>query len=367
MNKEISAAELLIIKYLEGNTSPEENNTILRWINESEENFKLFTHFKFLWESGKLSKHSIQDICDDEWRKISIQHFSFEKEKLQPNLRHLVIGILRISAIFIIAFGLSWFFLSKRDATIVDIPHSGFYEYSVPRGSRANLTLPDGSKIWLNAESKLKYSRNFNNEEREVYLEGEGFFDIVHLESESPFVVRTSGIDIQVLGTSFNVKCYSNEKTIETTLVKGSIELKVPEANRKTPGIKLKENQQATFARSSKKIAVKTLVEAEANTSGTTVEVQKKSSVNESGAKESTALYTAWKDDKLLFENETFRSLIIKFERWYGVNIELQNKGLEEVKFTGSFENETIEQALHALQFAYPFNFEMNKNNVRVY
>ncbi len=92
------------------------------------------------------------------------------------------------------------------------------------KGSKTNLVLPDGTKVWVNADSRLSYGKNFGNQLREVYLEGEAYFDVAE-DKRKPFIVHTNNIDVKVLGTAFNVRAYGNEVNTQTTLLRGSVEV----------------------------------------------------------------------------------------------------------------------------------------------
>ena len=98
--------------------------------------------------------------------------------------------------------------------------------YLYRQGSRTHLTLPDGTMVWLNAGSRLSYGKNYNTATREVNLTGEAFFDVAH-NTQKPFLIHTARIDVQVLGTSFNVKSYPTDRTTEATLIRGSIEVSI--------------------------------------------------------------------------------------------------------------------------------------------
>src|SRR4029078_631833 len=95
---------------------------------------------------------------------------------------------------------------------------------STKRGSKSKVQLPDGTQVWLNADSRIAYNEKFQGNLREVTLEGEAYFDVVR-DEKRPFVIHTAAIDIKVLGTAFNVRSYANEKNTETSLIRGSIEV----------------------------------------------------------------------------------------------------------------------------------------------
>lgn len=226
-------------------------------------------------------------------------------------------------------------------------------------GSRVSFNLPDGSKGWLNSGSTLKYAMNFDVN-RMVYLRGEAYFDVVHAKNH-PFYVKTSDIIIKVLGTKFNVKSYPEDKTIETTLLSGVVEIETisPDAG-EARKLVLRPNQKATFRKNTENVVLR----------NNTATPEAKGRIKEIGIFEDvdTAPITSWKDSRLIFINEPFESLRVKLERWYNVNITLRDSALMKLSYTGKFENETVEQALNAIKVATPkIDFKMNKNNIEIF
>jgi len=231
-------------------------------------------------------------------------------------------------------------------------------EVSTRYGSKTNLVLPDGTKVWLNAGSKLNYDKNYGNAIREVSLTGEAYFDVVK-NPEKPFIIHASKIDIKVLGTAFNVKSYPGEKTIETSLIRGSIEITFKD--RPSEKVILKPNEKLVVANDELPVAV-----------------AKKQSVRQSNEpivaishlsyarRDSTIIETAWVQNKLFFQDESFRDLAAQMQRWYGVNIRFDESQRDTLHFTGSFENESIQQALDALQLTARFNYDIKGNEITI-
>ena len=233
-------------------------------------------------------------------------------------------------------------------------------------GSRTNLYLPDGTRVWLNAASRITYAKDFGGggggttggDVREVTLSGEAFFDVTHNPAK-PFVIHTSRVDIRVLGTSFNIKSYPAEKTTEAVLVKGSIEVDIHnKANKKVilkPNEKLIVDNDDSAALKQRKVVLKP-----GNfVLHSPVTIRKPNYEPTTGA----MIETSWVNNKLIFQEETFEDLARQMERWYGVTIRFEKSGLEQLQFTGSFEQETIRQALDALKLTAKFNYSIEEGN----
>lgn len=229
-------------------------------------------------------------------------------------------------------------------------------EVSTRYGSRSKLVLPDGSKVFLNAGSKLTYDKSFDSQERIVRLSGEAYFDIVKNPSR-PFIIQTASMNIRVIGTAFNVKCYPDEDLAEASLVRGSIEVMLHDRSDK---IILKPNEKLTLHANRAEVSgkpVKTLSRAEAPpvlSIGRMTQMPSDSSIVE----------TSWIDNKLVFRSERFDDLAVKMERWYGVQIRFADESLREIRFTGIFERENISQALDALKLTANFSYSLDKDQV---
>ena len=239
-------------------------------------------------------------------------------------------------------------------------------EISTRNGSKTNLILPDGTKVWLNAGSRLTYDSAFGKLHREVSLSGEGYFDVVK-NKEKPFIIHASKINIKVLGTEFDVKSYPSDKTTETSLIRGSIEVTFNDQPSKK--VILKPNEKLVVD-NVKYIGHLAQTTDNAADKRSVPEIPKDAAVrnltyeNKTG----TVIETSWVENKLVFQAESFEDIARKLERWYGVSITFDNERLKDTHLTGSFTNETIRQALDALKFTATFNYSIdNNNNINIY
>lgn len=214
------------------------------------------------------------------------------------------------------------------------------------KGIRKKVVLPDGTLVWLNAGSKLSYDTGFNQQKiRQVFLTGEAFFDVAHRKSQ-PFIVHTEKISVKVLGTAFNIQAYPGENKSEATLIRGSIELSVNDQS----GQKVILNPSEKFAFSTEK---KTMVINHVEP----VKIGNDEYIEE----------TSWKDNQLVFQNETLEDLKPKLERWFNIEISIRSEQPKHYRFTGVFKNETINEALEAMQLIKPFTFKLTRYDVIIY
>jgi transmembrane sensor len=231
---------------------------------------------------------------------------------------------------------------------------------STKAGSKSRIQLPDGTQVWLNADSKIEYNETFSGKYREVKLTGEAYFDVVKDKSR-PFIIHTNSIQVKVLGTAFNVRSYPNEKTTETALIRGSVEITLNgHADNK---IILKPNE---------KLVVNNNSAVEINTGRDTLKKELNEPIMTLGNvhldKTEKAVYeTMWVKNKLAFENEPFDRIVAEIERWYDVEITVKKESVKTERFRGIFENKTLAEVLEALQISGQFQYQIKDGKVTIW
>ncbi|MEO6550877.1 MAG: FecR family protein [Ferruginibacter sp.] len=233
-------------------------------------------------------------------------------------------------------------------------------EVSTKSGSRTKIQLPDGSSVWLNGSSKLVYDNvHFGEKLREVTLTGEGYFDVVK-NKDKPFIIHTNRINIKVIGTVFNIKAYPGEKNTETSLIRGSIEVTTKDGKEK---IMMKPNDKLII-RNEEAVSEKAANKSIAPLKDAFISMSHLTLAND----ENTVVETAWVDNKLVFDKESFEEVALKMERWYGVSIRFSDNKLKLQKLTGTFEKETVIEALAALQLSTPFfQYKINNQTINIF
>ena len=241
---------------------------------------------------------------------------------------------------------------------------TGIQHVFVKPGSRSQVILPDGSVVRLNGSSSLTYSKDFNKNVRDVNLDGEAYFDVTK-DANRPFIVHTSNIDIKVLGTLFNVKSYQQDETIETTLLRGSIEV-YNKTDPSAPKVILKPNEKLVFRKKQAESVVpetKNKVDS-ARSAGSNDEIS--ISALSPSQPDSLKEETSWLYNRLVIDDDNFIKMAEKMERWYGVKIKILNPELENYHFKGIFQNESIEQALDALQLTARFKYKIANDTIKI-
>jgi transmembrane sensor len=206
-----------------------------------------------------------------------------------------------------------------------------------PRGGEYSIVLSDGTRIRLNAASKLRFPVTFPDKERRVYIEGEAYFEVTKNKT-SPFVVITDQMEITVLGTSFNVMAYKEEDNIETTLVEGMVKIKSGNNGlENTKSIEINPGEQAFLVKETQTLGSR---------------------------KVNTKLYTAWKDGKLIFSNEPLDVLMRRLERWYNFETKYSSPEIKNYHFSGTLDRyQDFSGILEMISMTTSISFEI-KNNV---
>lgn len=270
--------------------------------------------------------------------------------------RSLIAGL----AILIVSAGL---LVARNYTASSTMDNPGKDAIVTQKGSRTRTLLADGTIVWLNAGSRLVYENDFNGSTREVRLEGEAFFDVVK-QANRPFIVHTSGIDIRVLGTAFNVKSYPEDKNVETTLYRGSVEVMRHEDSA-AKAIQLIPNQKLVIAKQAANSPEKLSEGKQPSLKPVSTNDYTITHID-STKKESERIETAWVYSRLEFRGERFEEVARKLERWYNVKIDFKDEKAKQLPVIGIFETETVEEAFAALKEAFPINYVINNHEISV-
>jgi len=358
----------LIAKKLSGEASEQELRELEALLRNSPELHYPIQTIADLWNSNKPPYHEeAQDAFDRHIERMQSLGIDFAAKDQEILKRRTKISTKWIFSgiVMVIAFAGLFIYLKMNKQSSNHSIQKNNSEILTRNGSKTKLLLPDGTQVWLNGGSKISYDKNYGNELREVSLTGEAFFDVIK-NPEKPFLIHTGKIEIKVLGTAFNVRSYPDAKTIETSLIRGSVE--VTFKDRPNEKVILKPNEKLI------------VVNEETSTRSETVKKYSAKPLNEPIVAISHLNYlksdhsiveTAWVQNKLSFQDESFKDLARDMERWYGVTIQFDDSNRDTLHFTGSFENETIQQALDALKLTSgksvpEFHYVINGNEFMI-
>ncbi len=351
----------LLIKYLSGSADPAEREQVLSWLKADLVNKNYLESLRKVVQVTRISTNKGFNK-NEGWTRVKAAYyknrFSQTQSEFNRTKRNLLIKVAWFAAASVIlAFCLGiWV---APEWKVQNFGGNNYNEIIVPFGSRSQITLSDGTKVWLNSGSKFRYPSKFGNTSREVMLDGEAFFDVTYDKSRL-FLVRTTGINIKVFGTQFNVKSYPEEKRVFTTLVKGSVMVE-PLDNKNSP-VYLKPNETAIYYVDKEEFATeeKEKVKVENKAPNIVAHIEIKEKID-------PIPITSWKDSKWIIESENLGNFAILLERRYNVKITFDKEELKTYKFSGTLTDETFEQVLRIIQISAPITFKISNNNIQFF
>lgn len=301
----------ILHKYIAGEATPQEKEEVASWLDADKNNMKEFLAQRKLYDIS-IWQQDTASVCTD---KLSTEN------KKRWTLRSVSIELSKIAAVFIIAFTVLYSFLITNDMTAPASMQTIF----VPPGQRAELTLTDGTKVWLNAKTTFTFPNKFTANSRHVVLDGEGYFDVTK-DTDKPFMVQTEQYNIKVVGTEFNVTAYAGSAVFETALLRGAVEVFSPANNLK---INLEPNTRI-YSENGKLIK---------------------------GAIEHPN-YFLWKEGLICFQDEPVGKMIEKLQLYYDIKIDVQNNELLRNRYSGKFRTKDgVEHVIKVLQLSNKFTY----------
>lgn len=309
----------LLERYIEGNVTPEEIETVVDWLDADEKHVKEFMSLHKLYDISILNQPILQQEKTGNSRLVQ--------------LRRIVNEIAKVAAVILVVLGIESLF-EKEEPTEAPLLFQTLY---VPSGQRAELILPDSTRVWVNAHSRIVYPVTFSKNYRQVELDGEAYFDVKHDET-SPFIVKTEKMDVKVLGTEFNVSAYSKNPEFKVALLKGCVELESLGSSLK---YKMKPGEQIRL---------------------------KEGKYISSDIKDMD--YFKWKEGVLCFNNQTISEIMDELSSYFDIEINVMDRAFLKQRYSGKFRiKDGIEHVLKVLQLEHNFSYikdnELNKITIK--
>jgi len=369
----------LLEDFISGRISREDEKELFDIINKQELDSKIVAWLFMRWDGS--ARHSIGFHSEGIYEKIrknldlpsksSKEEIDYAKLVIDNNRKNVfsVVQFIKYAVVFIVALASSYFLL-EYSGLDESFEEKSYTEVRAENGSKPTMVLPDSTIVKLNSGSILRWPDHFKGKNRQVFFEGEAYFK-VKTGQPSPFYVNTGNISIRVTGTEFNVKSFPDDQFIETTLISGSIIIEELDQEKQSKNqVVLNPNQLAVYNKSTNKLEISDLVIEEEIIK----EIIPKKAVlvtTDAPTIKSPEITTAWTNDNLVIYNERLDELSIRLERWYDVNIEIMDEELKEHTYKATYEKETIEQALDALQAAAKgtpayFKYQINKDQIMI-
>ncbi len=325
----------LILRFVQGQSKPEEVLELRNWVNKDEGNLKAFHQVQNLWNSIEIDKSITDHDVHERWLSLEQKIKPAISTGINENNKSITRSFYQsqffiAAVVFILGFAIS-FILFKI------IPQASvgqeFSEITTPLGSRTLIHLSDGSMVWLNAGSTFTYPDKFSRNNREVFLVGEAYFE-VSKDKNKEFLVNTEDFIIKVYGTEFNVKSYPDDHTSETTLIEGfiSVTKKKIQKNKKPEEILLKPNQRLVLYKRSPRDEANDLESIAEEKEMLNVK-PKERIVLSKGIE--TNQFVSWKDGELNIQSETMADIAVKLERRYDIKIKFEQEKSRNIHIQG--------------------------------
>lgn len=327
----------LLIDFLSGKITTEEQALLFEWIDKSEENRLYYTQIKELWVSSGLGNP------ESPFHKEKA--FNMFKERVETIVRNKrikrkktlrrIAGVAAVLLPFILLIYTGYKYLELKNS--VTDQQSVFTSVVAPKGAQSQIELPDGTNVWLNAGSTIRYANTFGQGDRSLILSGEAYFDVTSNKT-LPFIVRTEDLKIEVLGTKFNVKAYEGLDNIKVSLIEGSVSLEnVP------------ENQTYMLKPMETAIYDKQLHDTKI-------------------VKDISSRAKEWTNGDIIFHGEAFEEIAFILEQQFNVTIHIEKESLKKKQFKGDFtKNETIERIFNVMATDGQFNYRISDKHIDVF
>ncbi len=324
--KEADNISQIIEKYVKGDCNREDLQLVKLILEDKKYEQELVTTLSAKWDQDSFDNKAPKSLREP-GKILEVIHKNIGQRSLPSKgkrIKRYIDTVSKIAAILLIGFIVGWL------VQTIKTPDITYYTSIAPEGSISQVLLPDSSLVVLNSGSEIRYSIDGEKGQREVFLNGEGWFEIKK-DKNKPFVVHTSFYDVNVTGTEFNVKAYVDDNEVQTTLESGSVVVSSSGKYRMLDQ-ELKPGEQLVFNKKEKKISLK---------------------------KVNTKLFTSWKDNKLIFLDMKLNELFVLLERKYGVDIKVNNESILDYHYFGTIRDETILEVLDILTHSLPIEYEI--------
>ena len=306
-----------ILKLVTGNLPREEKKKVLSEINAKKENREIFKKVKIAWAFLCSDKHLSDYDEENLFLKIK-DEISGKKRSLLPAFK----TVFKYAAIIVFLISLTTiYYTNKQQFKPTDTQKKLSYtSFITENGQRSKVVLPDSSIVWLNSGTTLSYPSNFSEQNREVSLNGQAFFQVNHNDN-NPFLIQANGLIVKVLGTKFDVDAYPENDKIAVVLESGKVELAYE--NIESFSYTMQPGEKATYNIADNALSL---------------------------SLEDATIYSSWKDGKLIFRNESMRNVVEKLKRWYNINIEVTDAEVYSSIFSGTIQNESYEEIFRYIE-----------------
>lgn len=316
--------QFIISAYLSGKATVEECRKLEEWVKQSPDNNRYFQEMRNIWQVMHPAFNPSEiDVYEAE--KNILANIAATKRNM---VRTILVYWQRVAAILLLPLLIlcTYLYLNKESDLYDTIEYQ---EVKSPHGTFSEVRLPDGTNVWLNGGSSLKYPLAFRKGERDVFLNGEGYFE-VHSDKENPFIVKTDQITLRATGTAFNIEAYNTDSITAVTMVNGKIDV----AFGNSSPVAMVRGERASFNNQTKQCLI---------------------------AKTDPYKWYAWKDGLMIFRDDPLSYVFKRLGLTFNVNIDLKDPSLANAPYRATFEYESLDEILRLLEMSAPLHFKQNK------
>lgn len=321
----------LLNRFIKGSTSPEEEEVLLKWFQSESATNDLDSFYLHKWNEAS-AKNLSEEIQKKMFSQLKSRMLVMDKKqheipliKRTHKIQHWISYAATIAVCLGIGIGTYLYFRQDKQG-------SSLHEYVVlaDKGQRASMLLPDGTKVWLNSHSQLSYSMDYGVNERHVSLKGEAYFEVAK-DKKRRFVVNAGEMDVEALGTTFNVKAYTDDADVVATLFEGSIKTVVG----KSESILLPD-QSVCFNKKSKSLTVNKMI--------------------------NSSYASMWRNNELAFESETLENIAILLNRLYNVKVAFESDNIKNYRFSGVIKNNSLDNVIEIISLTAPIQYSKQED-----
>ena len=327
---------LLLDRFMRGETSPEEEQQLLAWFREVDSQEDILTFYRQRWHESATKEISeeVQLRMFNQIRdRINTDKTVLQKNDRKQNRRRLLRwGQYAAAVILCVVVGITSHLYTRQSMAEVKE-----YMVEAEKGQRASVTLPDGTKVWLNSHTQIIYNSNYGVEDRVVDLRGEAYFEVAK-DKEHRFIVKAGGLDVEALGTTFNVKAYKDDQTIDVSLVSGKVNVRLDDEMEHKGEVELHPNRMLRYNKETDRVEMK--------------EIEGRDAYD-------------WTNGTLRFEEKTFAEIAKDLERKYDLHIHIVSDKLKKEVFTGSFSGYyTLDDVLREVDVEHKYTWKQTANEL---
>ena len=315
-------------RYIQNRANEDEVKRLSLWIKSNQE-ISLWLEQQILASSSTIDSELQLRMLKNIEAEIDAKN---NANNQQSHIRFRLNRWIRVAALFLLPLSTAagmYFYMSRNRSSSAPLI------ISVERGQKANIILPDGSKAWLNSQSKLTYSADYNVNKRELQLDGEAYFEVAH-NPQKPFIVKSSDICVEALGTAFGVKAYDEDNLISSILMRGKVRVTTPDGESI-----LVPNERVMYDKAAHKRT-------------------------QSKVRNATD-FTGWIHNELRFENESLEEIAKNIQRIYNVEIVFATENIKNQRYTGTVNNNSLESVLNIITLTSPLSFQIKNQKVTLY